>query len=286
MIKAIVCCDMMGNIGKDNNLLFHIPQDMKFFREKTMNNTVLMGYNTYLSMGSKPLPNRKNIVLADRYKKIEPHDNLIVTEDMNTVVGECLGNGEEIWVIGGAYVYNNTISLEMVDEVYVTFVPTVVENADTRIDIELLATKYSRAEKVKDFIDGMVNYIELQNYIGVHAFVPLKCNDNLPAYYARNRKFEKRVDWRDATDKEWQDARWGNPYELARQGLLPDKTLIFGHFHTSYPRAKYEGQEEFGPDADFSPYYGDGYIAIDGCVAAYNGQINVIVLEDDFFEGE
>lgn len=157
MIKAIVCCDMMGNIGKDNNLLFHIPQDMKFFKDMTMGHTVLMGYNTYLSLGSKPLPNRKNIVLADRYKKIEPHDNLIVTEDMNTVVGECLGNGEEIWVIGGAFVYNNTIELEMVNELYVTFVPTVVENADVRVNIELIASKYSRAEKVKDWIDEGIN---------------------------------------------------------------------------------------------------------------------------------
>lgn len=156
MIKAIVCCDMMGNIGKDNNLLFHIPQDMKFFKDMTMGHTVLMGYNTYLSLG-KPLPNRKNIVLADRYKKIEPHDNLIVTEDMNTVVGECLGNGEEIWVIGGAFVYNNTIELEMVNELYVTFVPTVVENADVRVNIELIASKYSRAEKVKDWIDEGIN---------------------------------------------------------------------------------------------------------------------------------
>ena len=156
MIKAIVCCDMMGNIGKDNNLLFHIPQDMKFFKDMTMGHTVLMGYNTYLSLG-KPLPNRKNIVLADRYKKIEPHDNLIATEDMNTVVGECLGNGEEIWVIGGAFVYNNTIELEMVNELYVTFVPTVVENADVRVDLELLASKYSRAEKVKDWIDEGLN---------------------------------------------------------------------------------------------------------------------------------
>ena len=157
MIKAIVCCDMMGNIGKDNNLLFHIPQDMKFFREMTSGNTVLMGYNTYLSLGSKPLPNRKNIVLADRYKKIQPHDNLIVTEDMNTVIGECLGNGEEIWVIGGAYVYNNTISMEMVNEVYVTFVPTVVKNADTRIDLELLVSKYNKSEKIKDWIDEGLN---------------------------------------------------------------------------------------------------------------------------------
>ena len=116
MIKAIVCCDMMGNIGKDNNLLFHIPQDMKFFKQQTVGKCVLMGYNTYLSLGSKPLPNRKNIVLADRYKKIEPHENLIVTEDMNGTIGECIGNGEEIWVIGGAYVYNTTISMEMVNE--------------------------------------------------------------------------------------------------------------------------------------------------------------------------
>lgn len=157
MIKAIVCCDMMGNIGKDNNLLFHIPQDMKFFKDMTTGHTVLMGYNTYLSLGSKPLPNRKNIVLADRYKKIEPHENLIVTEDMNTTIGECIGNGEEIWVIGGAYVYNTTISMEMLNEVYVTFVPTVVENADVRVDLELLVSKYRKAEKIKDWIDEGLN---------------------------------------------------------------------------------------------------------------------------------
>lgn len=157
MIKTIVCCDMMGNIGKDNNLLFHIPQDMKFFKDMTTNHTVLMGYNTYLSLGSKPLPNRKNIVLADRYKKIELHENLIVTEDMNGIISECIGNGEEIWVIGGAYVYNTTISMEMVNEVYITFIPTVVENADVRLDLELLVSKYRKAEKVKDWIDEGLN---------------------------------------------------------------------------------------------------------------------------------
>ena len=157
MVKAIVCCDMLGNIGKDNNLLFHIPQDMAFFKQQTTGKCVLMGYNTYLSLGSKPLPNRKNIVLADRYKKIEPYENLIVTEDMNTTIGECIGNGEEIWVIGGAYVYNTTISMEMLNEVYVTFVPTVVENADVRVDLELLVSKYRKAEKIKDWIDEGLN---------------------------------------------------------------------------------------------------------------------------------
>ena len=162
--------------------------------------------------------------------------------------------------------------------------------AQTIIDLAPNAKTFDVAcavayEKVKDFIDGMVNYIELKNYIGVHAFVPLKCNDNLPMYYTRNRKFEKKLDWRDATNKEWQEARWGNPYDLASKGFLPDKTLIFGHFHTSWPRAKYDGQDEFGTNANFDVYYGDGYIAIDGCVAAYNGQINVLVLEDEFLDG-
>lgn len=153
MIKAILCMDMLGNIGKDNNLLFHIKQDMQFFREKTLNHTVVMGYNTYLSLGSKPLPNRKNIVLADRYKKIEEKKNLIVTDDLSKVIKEY----ENIYVIGGAFVYNEMISLDLVDEVYVTLVPTVVPNADTRVDIELLMQRYRKAEKIKDFIDEDLN---------------------------------------------------------------------------------------------------------------------------------
>ena len=159
--------------------------------------------------------------------------------------------------------------------------------AQTIIDLAPNAKDFAVAcavayEKVKDFIHSMVNYIELKNHIGVHAFVPLTCKDNLPAHYIRNRKFEKREDWRNATDKEWCDARWGNPYELAEQGLLPEKVLIWGHFHTTYPRAKYHNEEEFGPNANFDIYYGDGYIAIDGCIAAYNGRINVLRIEDDF----
>lgn len=137
--------------------------------------------------------------------------------------------------------------------------------------------------KVKPLVDSMVNYFETKNYIFVHSFIALKCNDNLPVYYTKNRKFEFDPDWRYAHNSAWEDARWGNPYELAARGLLPDKQLVFGHFHTSWPRHKYEGKPEFGDGADFSIYYGDGYIAIDGC-CAYSGKINVLVLEDEFLE--
>lgn len=140
-------------------------------------------------------------------------------------------------------------------------------------------------QRTKNFIYSMVPYFETKNYIFVHSFVPLKNLDGLPMYYTRNRKFAIDPDWRYAHASAWEEARWGNPYELAEKGFLPDKTLVFGHFHTSWPRHKYEGKPEFGEGADFSPYYGDGYIAIDGCTA-HTGKVNVLVLEDEFLEEE
>ena len=139
-------------------------------------------------------------------------------------------------------------------------------------------------QRTKNFIYSMVPYFETKNYIFVHSFVPLKNLDGLPMYYTRNRKFAIDPDWRHAHASAWEDARWGNPYELAAKGFLPDKTLVFGHFHTSWPRHKYEGKPEFGEGADFSTYYGDGYVAIDGC-CAYSGKINCLVIEDDFIDG-
>ena len=137
--------------------------------------------------------------------------------------------------------------------------------------------------RVKDFIDGMSDYFETKNYIFVHSWVPLISKDDLPSYYTRNRSFEFRLDWREASAKEWQDSRWGNPFDIAEQGLLPDKTIVFGHWHSSTGWAKTEGRSEFGEDAKFEPYYGNGFIGIDACTA-YSDQVNVLVLEDEFLE--
>ena len=135
-------------------------------------------------------------------------------------------------------------------------------------------------KKYKPLYDQMVNYFETKNYIFVHSWIPLIRMDNLPKYYVRNRSWAFNDDWRNATEDMWDDARWGNPYELATKGLKPDKTIVFGHWHTSWARARYEGKEEFGPQADFSPYFGDGYIGIDACTAT-SKKVNVLVLEDE-----
>lgn len=132
--------------------------------------------------------------------------------------------------------------------------------------------------KAKPFVDSMVNYFETKNYIFVHSFVPLKNLDGLPMYHTRNRKFDIDPDWRHAHANDWEAARWGNPFQLAKSGFLPDKTLVFGHWHTYGERPReYEGEDLF------DPIYGDGYIGIDGATAL-SGQVNVLVLEDDFLE--
>lgn len=134
------------------------------------------------------------------------------------------------------------------------------------------------------FLSSMVDYFETKNYIFVHSWVPLISKDGLPAYYTRNRKFEFNPHWRDASTKEWADSRWGNPFEMAERGLnQTGKTIVFGHWHCSTGWAKAEGRSEFGEDAKFDPYYGDGFISIDACTA-HSGKVNVIVLEDEFIK--
>ena len=143
-----------------------------------------------------------------------------------------------------------------------------------------------RAEVITHaFRNSMVNYFETKNYIFVHAWVPLNCEDNLPPYYVHNRKYSKMENWRDANDFQWSDARWGNPFEFAEQGLLPDKVLVCGHWNCSAGWAKLENRSEFGEDAKFDPFYGDGFIALDAC-CAHSGKINCVVLEDGFMDGD
>ena len=137
--------------------------------------------------------------------------------------------------------------------------------------------------KITPFLNSMVNYFETKHYIFVHSWIPLISKDELPAYYTRDRKFEFNPNWRNASQEEWDSAMWGNPFDLAEQGLLPDKTIVFGHWHCSTGWAKSEGRSEFGDDAKFDPYYGDRFISIDACTV-YSGKCNVIVLEDDFLE--
>ncbi len=116
-MKAIVAVDIKWGIGKNNDLLFSIPEDMKFFREKTANKVVCMGYNTLLSFpNSKPLKNRVNIVLAPN--DVE-RDDCIIVHSLDELFTELKKyNDDDIFVIGGAMFYRTMV--DYCSEVYVT----------------------------------------------------------------------------------------------------------------------------------------------------------------------
>lgn len=136
--------------------------------------------------------------------------------------------------------------------------------------------------RVGIFLDNMVDYFETKNYVFVHGFIPVKCDDNLPLYYQKKRKFSKMDDWRNASAEQWEQARWLNGMKTVDDGISIEKCIVVGHYHTSWGRANFEDKPEFGDSADFSPYYyKDKLIAIDACTA-YSGKVNVLVLEDEF----
>ena len=116
MIRAIVAVDEKWGIGKKNDLLFHLPEDMKFFRQKTLDSTVCMGYNTLLSFpGGKPLPKRENIVICP--ESVNRND-LICVHTMENMLAELKKRSGDIFVIGGATFYHTMLGY--CEEVLVT----------------------------------------------------------------------------------------------------------------------------------------------------------------------
>ena len=136
-------------------------------------------------------------------------------------------------------------------------------------------------QPVLDFInESCVNYFEINDKILVHSWIPTLTDDCLPPYYIRNRNWEYNPDWKNASQFDWDDATWGNPFVMAYRGLnKTGKTIVFGHWHCSTGWSKAENRTEFGEDAKFEPFYGDGIIGIDACVA-HSGKINCIVIEE------
>ncbi|MBQ4098833.1 MAG: dihydrofolate reductase [Clostridia bacterium] len=115
MIRAIVAVDKKWGIGKKNDLLFNLPLDMKFFREKTLGFTVCMGYNTLLSFpNAKPLPKRKNIVLCP--EGIE-RDDAVMVHSLEDMLAKIKAE-EDVFIIGGAMFYKTMLCY--CDEVLVT----------------------------------------------------------------------------------------------------------------------------------------------------------------------
>ena len=124
MISMIAAVGKNLELGKNNNLIWHIPNDMKFFKNTTMNHKVVMGRKTYESLPGK-LPGREMIIIStgivDKDVTVEP--------SINNVVDRYKKNDEEIFICGGASIYKQF--LPYADRLYLTEIADIDKDADT-----------------------------------------------------------------------------------------------------------------------------------------------------------
>jgi dihydrofolate reductase len=120
-VSLIVAVSENGVIGKDNDLIWHLPNDMRFFKETTMGHHVIMGRKNFESIPHKyrPLPNRTNVIITRQsdYKA----EGCVVVNSVEAALEIAKNNGEnEPFIIGGGQIYKLVLEAKMIDKIYLT----------------------------------------------------------------------------------------------------------------------------------------------------------------------
>lgn len=108
MITLISAIGKNNEIGKDNQLLWHLPNDLKRFKKLTTDHPIIMGRKTYESIG-RPLPNRTNIVVSRKDNWFE--EGILIVPSLKEAIKHAKKINENIYIIGGANIYEQTIDL-------------------------------------------------------------------------------------------------------------------------------------------------------------------------------
>ena len=136
MIIGIVAIAKNFAIGKAGKLPWHYSADLKFFKQTTTGNAVVMGANTWRSI-DRPLPDRLNVVLT-RSGNVETPNSVVKLNSKQAVIDLAKDSDSDVYIIGGAQVYRDLA--DVIDKWIVTEVPIMVDDADTFMP--------------KDFLDG------------------------------------------------------------------------------------------------------------------------------------
>lgn len=151
MISIIVAISQNYAIGKNGDLLWHISEDLKFFKRKTSAHTVIMGRKTFESLPVKPLPNRRNIVLSSQADFVA--DGCEVARTLEEALAK-VSAAEEAFVIGGGKVYEQ--AMNFAENLYVTwvFADFAADVFFPRIDEEVWKTE-EKSEVFEDEKSGL-----------------------------------------------------------------------------------------------------------------------------------
>lgn len=131
-VSLIVALSENRVIGVDNQLPWHLPNDLQFFKRVTLGKPIIMGRKTFLSIG-KPLPGRENIVLTrDASTPLSTSDfsissttTLVIAHDLPQAIAQA--HGDEVMIIGGETLFTQALQLGCVDTVYMTLVHTQLD---------------------------------------------------------------------------------------------------------------------------------------------------------------
>ena len=123
MISMISSVGKNRELGKNNGLIWHFKEDMKFFKETTMGHTVVMGYNTYKSLPGD-LPGRHIVVVS--YDKVDTVDTV---NGIEPIIEKYKDSQEEVFICGGASIYKQFLSYA--DKLYLTEIDAEDYDADT-----------------------------------------------------------------------------------------------------------------------------------------------------------
>jgi dihydrofolate reductase len=133
IISIVVAASDDNAIGRDNQLLWKLPNDMKFFKNLTWGMPILMGRKTFESIGSKALPGRLNIVLTRQAEAIQQTKDIVIADNIEKAIGlASAANYKELFVIGGSDLYRQM--MPTANKIYLTRVHAFYPDADSFID--------------------------------------------------------------------------------------------------------------------------------------------------------
>ena len=118
MLSIIVAVAENNVIGKDNKLIWHLPEDLKRFKKLTTGHTIIMGRKTFESLG-RVLPNRKHVILCNDMEMNIEDENVEVLEDIS-MLKEYIDSEEEHFIIGGATIYK--LLMPCASKIYLTLI--------------------------------------------------------------------------------------------------------------------------------------------------------------------
>lgn len=150
MIAILVAISKNNVIGKNNQLPWHYKKDLQYFKELTLNQTVLMGRKTYdsiLSSLGKPLPKRRNVVAS---RTLDSLDGADVISDITAFV-QSFPKDQNLFIIGGKQIFDETLPLA--DYLYITHI-------DEEYEGDTYFSEYQKSDyqKIKETVDGVLRF--------------------------------------------------------------------------------------------------------------------------------